>query len=72
MEMNVPGLGAGVSEDDLIEQEARETRAETFRTPYKKRVRLEDEILEGGVPEMYSPVLKDDLAVSPDILASCL
>ena len=68
----LPGIGAGVSEDELIEQEAREARAETFRTPYKKRVRVEEENLVGEIPEMYSPVLKDDLAVSPDILASCL
>ena len=68
----LPGIGAGISEDDLIEQEAREALVETFRTPYKKRVRVEEENQVREIPEMYSPVLKDDLAVSPDILASCL
>ena len=72
--MSVPGLGLGVREEDLIEQEARdsEARTEAFRTPFKKRGREQEENLGDAGPEMYSPVLKDDLAVSPDILASCL
>ena len=70
--MSVLGLELRVREEDLIEQEAHEAHAEAFRSPFMIRSRYHDENLGDSDPEMYSPVLKDDLAVSADILASCL
>ena len=63
-------MDGDVTEDDLVAQEAREAKAEAYRTLYKKCTRKED--LGESPREMYYPVLKDDLAVLPDILASCL
>ena len=64
--------GENVTEEDLMEQEARESKADAFKTPYKKRGREEETIEPLDEEIIYSPLLKGELEVSPDILAASL